>query len=131
MTTPALRERLRYLLITDRHASSRPLERTVEAALEAGFTAVQLREKDLPARDLCDLALRLRAIADRWGALLIVNDRVDVALACGADGAQLGWKSLSLAEARAAARGRLRFGGSAADSSAGASLSASIAPSIA
>ena len=57
-----------------------------EAALSAappGTVALQLREKDLPARELYELALRLREICTRAGAPLIVNDRVDVAIASG------------------------------------------------
>ena len=60
---------------------------------------VQLREKDLPARALLDLAKRLRAVTTDK-ALLIVNDRVDVALLCDADGVQLGEDGLDVAAAR-------------------------------
>lgn len=77
----------------------RPLEEVVAAAVDGGVTAVQLREPDLPARDLWELAVRLRPlVAGR--ALFLVNDRIDVALAAGADGVQLGGRSLPLAEAR-------------------------------
>ena len=72
----------------------------VEAALEAGLPAVQLREKDLPGRPLLALAERLRAATARTGALLFVNDRIDVALAAGADGVQLGTGSVPVEVAR-------------------------------
>lgn len=72
----------------------------VERALDAGLPAVQLREKDLPGRALLGLAERLRAATAARGARLYVNDRIDVALAVGADGVQLGEASLPVAAAR-------------------------------
>jgi thiamine-phosphate pyrophosphorylase len=96
-------------LITDRRlaAASGGLIPAVEAALasgaEAGVSgaiAVQLREKDLEARELYELALALRPICSRFGAPLIVNDRIDVALAAGADGAHLASTSFDIADAR-------------------------------
>ena len=70
---------------------------------------VQLREKDLPAAAMLDLACALREIT-RGRALLFVNDRVDVALACEADGVQLGESGLPVESARRASRGRLLLG---------------------
>ncbi len=85
----------RLVLVTDRHATAgRDLADVVAAALDAGLPAVQLREKDLPGRPLLALADRLRALTARTGALLLVNDRVDVALAAGADGVHLGGASM-------------------------------------
>jgi thiamine-phosphate pyrophosphorylase len=81
---------LRVYLVTDRGATGgRPLADVVEACLEAGVRTVQLREKDLGGRDLYHLADDLRARTARHGARLLVNDRVDVALAVGADGVHL------------------------------------------
>jgi thiamine-phosphate pyrophosphorylase len=94
-------------LITDRHATEgRPLEVVIQRALagaaDAGVTpgtvAVQLREKDLEARALLELARPLRALTDKFGASFYVNDRVDVALAAGADGVHLGGTSLNPSE---------------------------------
>ena len=105
--------KLRFMLITDRRACALPLAEAVDAALAGGFTAVQLREKDLSARELYELAAPLREIATRRGALLIVNDRIDVALAVGADAAHLGWRSLPPCDGpppcRARATTRSRF----------------------
>jgi thiamine-phosphate pyrophosphorylase len=69
-------------------------------ALDAGVRAVQVREKDLSALDLCRLTERLLARTRAAGAALLVNDRVDVALATGADGVHLTRKSLPPREAR-------------------------------
>jgi thiamine-phosphate diphosphorylase len=73
-----------------------------DAVLEAGGAAValHLRGPETGGRALFDAAARLRPVAARHGALLIVNDRVDVALAAGADGVQLGRRSLAVADAR-------------------------------
>ena len=98
-------------LITDRKlAESRGgLLVVVEAALSAASTtaagsraiAVQLREKDLPARDLYELARALHAVCARYDAPLLVNDRVDVAIAAGVDGVHLAGSSYAIADARA------------------------------
>ena len=89
------------VLVTDRHATSgRTLVDVVAAALDAGLPAVQLREKDLPGRPLLALAEQLRALTARVGALFLVNDRIDVAVAAGADGVHLGGGSLPVGVAR-------------------------------
>jgi thiamine-phosphate pyrophosphorylase len=91
-------------LITDRRVvKSGDLFGACEAALSAappGAVALQLREKDLPARELYKLALRLREICTRAGAPLIVNDRVDVAIAANADGVHLPFDSIGVSMAR-------------------------------
>jgi thiamine-phosphate pyrophosphorylase len=94
----------RLYLITDRHVVRvGNLIAACEAALIAaprGAVALQLREKDLPARDLYQLALRLREICTRAGAPLIVNDRVDIAIAAHADGVHLPFDSIGVSMAR-------------------------------
>jgi len=90
----------KLMLVTDRRRSKRPLAETVRMALAGGVDAVQLRERDLSARELYDLALKLRAVTREAGAALIVNQRLDVALAAGADGVHLGWRSLNPAAVR-------------------------------
>jgi thiamine-phosphate pyrophosphorylase len=102
--------RFQLYLITDRRlaAASGGLIATVEAALaggaeiaRSGAIAVQLREKDLEARELYELAIALRPICTRFGAPLMVNDRVDVTIAAGADGAHVASTSFDIADARA------------------------------
>ena len=94
----------RLYLITDRHVvKGGDLVGACEAALSVappGAVALQLREKDLPARELYELAIRLRGICTRVGAPLIVNDRVDVAIAAGADGVHLPFDSIGVSVAR-------------------------------
>jgi thiamine-phosphate pyrophosphorylase len=76
------------------------LERAVAAALDGGVNVVQLRERELPARELYELGCRLRRLTGKASAALVVNDRIDIAEAIGADGVHLGEKSLSVPIAR-------------------------------
>ena len=110
--SPRPRVNFRLYLITDRRVvKGGDLVSACEAALSAappGTVALQLREKDLPARQLYELALRLRTICTRAGALLLVNDRVDVAIAAEADGVHLPFDSIGVSMARKLlGRGRL------------------------
>jgi len=87
-------------LITDRKQTKLPLPEAVRLALQGGVPAVQLREKDLPVRELLALAQELRIITREFGAKLFVNDHVDVAVAVGADGVHLGHQSMPVDAAR-------------------------------
>ena len=91
-------------LITDRRVvKNGDLIAACEAALSVappGTVGLQLREKDLPARELYELALRLRDVCSRAGAAFLVNDRVDVAIAAGADGVHLPFNSIGVSMAR-------------------------------
>lgn len=91
-----------FLLITDRHQLPEGigLVAQVEKALEGGVRAVQLREKDLTAAELYPLAEELRTLTRRFDARLLINDRIDVALAVDADGVHLGGQSLPVSAAR-------------------------------
>ncbi len=99
----------RLYLITDRKLAEPHggLVKVAERALRAAAhhpsgigVALQLREKDLGANDLYRLALALRPVCSRYGAPLIVNDRMDVARAAGADGVHLPADSFGPAQAR-------------------------------
>jgi thiamine-phosphate pyrophosphorylase len=83
-------------LITDRKqvADGQTLLSATEAALRGGVTAVQLREKDLAAAELLPIARAMRVLTSDYNALLLINDRIDVALAVDADGVHLGGLSL-------------------------------------
>jgi thiamine-phosphate pyrophosphorylase len=95
----------RLYLITDRKLAKTGIVAACEQALAAarefpGSVALQLREKDLGGRELLELARELRKLCTRYGAPLFVNDRIDVALACEADGVHLPADSFSIADAR-------------------------------
>ena len=81
---------IRYY-ITDRAASGgeEALLGSVERAAAEGVEWIQVREKDLSARQLCGLARGIVAIAARHGARVLINERTDIALACGAHGVHL------------------------------------------
>jgi len=87
--------------VTDRkQTADRPLIDVVHAALDGGVRAVQIREKDLEGRELYELAEQLRELTLRYQARLLINDRIDVAIATEADGVHLGQSSFPVAEAR-------------------------------
>jgi len=88
------------MLVTDRtQCAGRSLVEVVDQAIEGGVNLVQLREKDLPAGELLGLARQLRGVCSHR-ALFFINDRVDVALLCGADGVQLSSTGLPVAAVR-------------------------------
>jgi thiamine-phosphate pyrophosphorylase len=81
-------------VVTDARAGRGDLETFLEAILSAGTDIVQLREKEAEAGDLLRWGAVFRAAADAHGALFVVNDRPDVAVAVGADGVHLGQNDL-------------------------------------
>ena len=91
----------RLYFVTDRkQTAGRSLVDVVHAALDGGVHAVQLREKDLEGGELYRLASALRTLTARYHACLLINDRIDVALAVEADGVHLGQTSFPVAVAR-------------------------------
>lgn len=82
-------------LVTDRSLmSSKTIEESVEQAILGGCTLVQLREKDVSSKEFYDTAIRVREVTSRLGVSLIVNDRVDIAIAVDADGIHVGQEDL-------------------------------------
>lgn len=114
MEHPELARRLRLYVLTDPGvAGDRPLATLIAAALEGGATAIQLRAKTLSTRDQIRLGQELRRLTREAGALLLVNDRVDVARAIEADGVHLGQDDLPPPVARAILGSGAIVGGSA------------------
>ena len=106
-------DELRLTLVTDRtQTRGRELVTVVGECLAAGLPAVQVREKDLGAADLALVCRRLRGLTLDTQALLIVNDRVDVALAVGADAVQRASTSLPVKDIRGLVGGQLKIGAS-------------------
>lgn len=97
------RERLaraRLYVVTGARREGGDLGAFLAAVLDAGADIVQLREKDAEAGDILRWSQDFRAAADRHGALFVINDRPDVAVASGADGVHLGQNDLPPAWAR-------------------------------
>jgi thiamine-phosphate pyrophosphorylase len=90
-----------YLVTGESLSAGRSTPEIVKQALGAGVRLVQLREKERSKREIFGLACLLRKSCDEHGALLIVNDHLDVALASGADGVHLGNDDLPPGAARA------------------------------
>jgi len=89
-----------YVVITESFCGGRPALAVLDAVLDAGVRLIQFREKDLDGGELFRRAAAFRERIPAGKALLIVDDRVDVALAVGADGVHLGQTDLPVAEAR-------------------------------
>jgi thiamine-phosphate pyrophosphorylase len=111
----------RLHVLTDPAADDRALA-VVEAALGSGARCVQVRAKGLDDRHHLGFAREVVARCRRVGALCLVNDRVDLALASGADGVHLGATDLPVAAARELAGDRLLIGGTARDPATAAEL---------
>jgi len=98
-------------LVTDRGlARGRTTLEIVRTAVQGGVTCVQLREKTCPTREFITEALAIRAFLRVHGIPLIINDRVDVALAVEAEGVHLGQRDMPLAMARAIVPGSMVIG---------------------
>jgi thiamine-phosphate pyrophosphorylase len=89
-----------YLVIGPEQGGDRGVLATIDAAAQGGLTAVQLRDKHASARQLVNLAGQLRRVLAGTGIRLFINDRLDVALAAGADGVHLGQSDLDVEQAR-------------------------------
>jgi thiamine-phosphate pyrophosphorylase len=89
-----------YVVITEELCGNRTALEVLDGVLAAGVTLIQMREKRLDDRELHARALAFRARTDTTGALLIIDDRVDIALAVGADGVHLGQADLPIEAAR-------------------------------
>lgn len=88
-------------LVTDRELMScSTIEESVSLAIEGGASVVQLREKNCSSREFYELALRVKKITEPRHVPLIINDRIDIALAAGADGVHLGQSDIPCREAR-------------------------------
>jgi thiamine-phosphate pyrophosphorylase len=112
---PLSRKLLLYVLVDPAGVLGRTALEQAGSALRGGATAIQLRGKGVSARELASAGKFLKALCREKNALFIVNDRLDVALACGADGVHLGTDDLSVKAAREIAPEGFVIGASAHD----------------
>lgn len=88
-------------LVTDRDMlKNRDIFSAVEMAIKGGVTLIQLREKDITTEEFYNIALKLKEITSRHNVSLIINDRLDIALAVDAEGVHVGQKDMPAAVAR-------------------------------
>lgn len=103
-----------YLCTDRRLMTSATIEESVEAALKGGTTVIQLREKDCSSKEFYELGLRVKKITTAYNVPLIINDRVDIALAVHADGVHVGQGDLPCKVVREIVRPDMLVGVSAA-----------------
>ena len=89
-----------YFITDSSGFSDEEFLRRIEAALRGGVTLLQLREKDKTTREYLDLARKVHALTKRYGVPLIIDDRLDIAMAIGAEGVHLGQSDLPIDLAR-------------------------------
>lgn len=100
--------------VTDRAWTwKQTLYQQVECALKGGVTCVQLREKDLPEAEFLAEAREIGALCRSCGVPFIINDNVEIALACGADGVHVGQSDMEAGRVRAAVGEGMMIGVSA------------------
>ncbi|HEY6998008.1 MAG TPA: thiamine phosphate synthase [Candidatus Binatia bacterium] len=90
-----------YAILDPEQTRGRPAEHVLSRLLEAGVSILQLRVKSLPPVDFLELAKDARTATRAHDCKLIINDRIDIALACDADGVHLGQDDLPLSTGRA------------------------------
>lgn len=96
-----------YAMADNSQTGGRPLVRVVEEMLEGGIRMLQLRVKDLPSNEFFRLAQSIHPLTVRAHCLFVINDRIDIALAVGADGVHLGQEDVPLTAARPLMRDRI------------------------
>lgn len=96
------RNYLRLYVVTDRTwLHGRSFLEQIETVLQSGATLLQLREKDLPEDEFLEEAKAVKRLTDRYGVPLIINDNVQVALACNAAGVHVGQQDMEAQDVRA------------------------------
>lgn len=89
-----------YVITDSTYHTTETLLRAVDEACRGGATLIQLREKDTGGRSYLELAQQVKSITDRYSVPLIIDDRVDVAIACDAAGVHVGASDLPVAVCR-------------------------------
>ena len=96
-----MKEKLKLYLVTDSNIlKGRDFYKCIEDALKGGVTTLQLREKNANGKEFLEKAYKLRELTKKYNALFIINDRVDIAILCDADGVHVGQSDIPLKEVR-------------------------------
>ena len=92
---------LKLYLITDSNIlRGRDFYKCIEEAIQGGVTMVQLREKNCDGKEFLEKAIKLRNLTRQYNVKFIVNDRVDIAMLCDADGVHVGQRDIPVKEVR-------------------------------
>ena len=105
---------LKVYVVTDNgQLRGRDFFEVVEESLKGGVTLIQLREKNITSREYYEKALKLHELTKKYNVPLIINDRVDIALAVGAEGVHVGQKDIPVSEVKRISGGKLIVGATA------------------
>jgi len=105
---------LLYLVSDSRFAGSQSMYDKIEDAIKNGVSMLQFRDKNLSDEDFLNMAIKLRELTNKYNVPLIINDKVEVAIKCGADGVHIGRSDMSIKEAREKLGGEIFIGSSVA-----------------
>lgn len=96
-----LRKALKLYLVTDSQIlEGRDFYKCIEDAIKAGVTMVQLREKDIDGKEFLEKAIKLRELTKKYNVSFIIDDRVDIAMLCDADGVHVGQSDIDAKSVR-------------------------------
>ncbi|MFQ7522908.1 MAG: thiamine phosphate synthase [Terrisporobacter sp.] len=96
-----LKKALKLYLVTDSDIlKGRDFYKVIEDSMKAGVTMVQLREKDADGKEFLEKAMKLRELTRKYNVSFIINDRVDIAMVCDADGIHVGQSDIDAVSVR-------------------------------
>ncbi|ALQ34791.1 thiamine phosphate synthase [Fusobacterium hwasookii] len=102
-----------YLVTDEKACLEKDFYSCIEEAIKGGVKIVQLREKNISTKDFYEKALKVKEICKNYGVLFIINDRLDIAQAVGADGVHLGQSDMPIEEARKILKDKFLIGATA------------------
>jgi len=102
-----------YLVTDEKACLEKDFYSCIEEAIKGGVGIVQLREKNISTKDFYEKALKVKEICKNYGVLFIINDRLDIAQAVGADGVHLGQSDMPIEEARKILKDKFLIGATA------------------
>ena len=102
-----------YLVTDEKACLEKDFYACIEEAIKGGVRIVQLREKNISTKDFYEKALKVKEICKNYGALFIINDRLDIAQAVGADGVHLGQSDMPIEKAREILKDKFLIGATA------------------
>lgn len=102
-----------YLVTDEKACLGKDFYTCIEEAIKGGVKIVQLREKNISTKDFYEKALKVKEICENYGALFIINDRLDIAQAVGADGVHLGQSDMPIEKAREILKDKFLIGATA------------------